>query len=85
MLALRLLGALPWRLMEDGLEEDAVVEDLERRLVDLERAGGAEVLLGRQARTWELNISSRVKLGLNRLKLSGLLKDTTVVPSSPPL
>jgi hypothetical protein len=85
MLALRLQTALRWRLVEGGVEEDAVAEYQERLLEDLERVERAEVQLGGQARTWYLNVTSRVKEGLKRLKLSELLKETPVVPASPPL
>ena len=85
MLALRLQTALRWRLMEGGIEEDAVAEYQERLLEDLGRVERTEVQLGGQARTWYLNVTNRVKEGLKRLKLSELLKETPVVPASPPL
>ena len=85
MLALRLQTALRWRLMEGGIEEDAVAEYQERLLEDLGRVERTEVQLGGQARTWYLNVTNRVKEGLKRLKLSELLKETPMVPTSPPL
>jgi ribulose 1,5-bisphosphate carboxylase large subunit-like protein len=71
--------------MEGGIEEDAVAEYQERLLEDLGRVERTEVQLGGQARTWYLNVTKRVKEGLKRLKLSELLKETPVVPASPPL
>ncbi len=86
MLALRLQTALRWRLMEGGIEEDAVPEFQERLLEDLSRVERTEVRLGGQARTWYLNVTNRVKDGLKRLKLPDLLKEVSLGPGSgPPL
>jgi len=85
MLALRLQTALRWRLMEGGIEEDAVAEYQERLLEDLGRVERTEVQLGGQARTWYLNVTSRVKEGLKRLKRPELLREAPVVVKSPPL
>jgi len=85
MLALRLQTALRWRLMEGGVEEEKVAEYQERLLEDLGRVERTEVQLGGQARTWYLNVTSRVKEGLKRLKLPELLKETPVTPASPPV
>ncbi|MGB6442920.1 MAG: IS1634 family transposase [Thermoplasmata archaeon] len=85
MLALRLQTALRWRLMEGGVEEEKVAEYQERLLEDLGRVERTAVQLGGQARTWYLNVTSRVKEGLKRLKLPELLKETPVTPASPPV
>jgi hypothetical protein len=85
MLALRLKTALRWRLMQGGIEEEKVAEYQERLLEDLGRVERTEVQLGGQARIWYLNLTSRVKEGLKRLKLPELLKEAPVTPASPPM
>jgi hypothetical protein len=77
MLALRLQAALRWRLMEGGIEQDAVAEYQERLLEDLSRVERVEVLMGREARTWYLNVTQRITEGLRRLRLPGLLREET--------
>lgn len=79
MLALRLQAALRWRLIEGGVEEDAVAEYQERLLEDLSRVERVEVSLGMEVRTWYLNMTKVVTEGLRRLKLKDLLREESRV------
>jgi transposase len=79
MLALRLQAALRWRLIEGGVEEDAVAEYQERLLEDLSRVERVEVSLGMEVRTWYLNTTKVVTEGLRRLKLKDLLREESRV------
>ncbi|MGI0131197.1 MAG: IS1634 family transposase, partial [Thermoplasmata archaeon] len=79
MLALRLQSALRWRLVAGGVEEDAVAEEQERLLEELGRVERVEVRMGRETRTWYLNVTKRVRDGLRRLKLPDLLHEESAV------
>ncbi|EQD42346.1 transposase, partial [mine drainage metagenome] len=81
MLALRLASALRYRLVDGGIEEDAVAEEQERLLEDLGRVERVQVRLGRETRTWYLNVTKRIRDDLRRAKLRDLLREeTTIVP-----
>ena len=75
MLALRLQTALRWRLLESGVEEDKVAEEQERLLEDLGRVERVQVRMGREERTWYLNVTKRIRDGLRRVKLPDLLQE----------
>lgn len=75
MLALRLASALRYRLVEGGIEEEAVAEEQERLLEDLGRVERVQVRMGPETRTWYLNVTKRIQDGLRRLKLSNLLRE----------
>ncbi|MGI0054154.1 MAG: IS1634 family transposase [Thermoplasmata archaeon] len=82
MLALRLQSALRWRLMAGGVEEDAVAEEQERLLEDLGRVERVEVQMGRESRTWYLNVTKRIRDGLRRLKLPDLLHEESATATT---
>jgi hypothetical protein len=79
MLALRLQTALRWRLLRGGVEEDAVAEEQERLLEDLGRVERVQVRMGREARTWYLNVTKRIRDGLRRVKLPDLLREESTI------
>jgi hypothetical protein len=76
MLAYRLAAALRWQVEMAGVEEDAA-EYLDDLLRDLSRVEKVEVRLGNEARTWFLNVTDRVKEGLEKLGKKDLLKEET--------
>ena len=67
--------ALRWRLLECGVEEDKVAEEQERLLEDLGRVERVQVRMGREERTWYLNVTKRIRDGLRRVILPDLLKE----------
>ena len=61
--------------MECGVEEDKVAEEQERLLEDLGRVERVQVRMGREERTWYLNVTKRIRDGLRRVKLPDLLQE----------